>query len=43
LLFHVPKALLPLSSSVKDPSVYPPVERAMGIELARYALADDPS
>jgi DUF917 family protein len=41
LLFHVPKALLPLSSSLNDPSVYPPVERAMGIEIARYALAGD--
>jgi DUF917 family protein len=38
-LFHVPKALIPLASSVKDPAVYPSVERAMGIELARYALA----
>ena len=41
LVFHVPKRLLPLASSVKDASVYPPVERAMGIEIARYALADD--
>jgi DUF917 family protein len=41
LVFHVPKRLLPLASSVKDASVYPPVERAMGIEIARYALAAD--
>lgn len=38
-IFHVPKTLLPLSSSVKDSSVYPSVERAMGIDIARYALA----
>jgi DUF917 family protein len=39
-IFHVPKRILPLSSSVKDPSVYPSVERAMGIDIARYALAE---
>jgi hypothetical protein len=39
LVLHVAKSALPLSSSVLDPSVYPPVERAMGIEIARYALA----
>jgi DUF917 family protein len=38
-LFHVPKTIIPLASSVKDPAVYPSVERAMGIEIARYALA----
>lgn len=38
LVLHVPKEIIPLSSSVKDPSVYPAVERAMGIEIARYAL-----
>jgi DUF917 family protein len=38
-LLHVPKTLVPLASSVKDPAVYPPVERAMGIDIARYALA----
>jgi hypothetical protein len=38
-VLHVPKALIPLASSVMDPAVYPPVERAMGVELARYALA----
>ena len=27
-----------LSASVFDPSVYPAVERALGIEIARYAL-----
>jgi DUF917 family protein len=40
LLFHVPRTLLPLSASVKDPSVYPFVEKAMGIEIARYALGE---
>ncbi len=38
-VLHVSKKTLPLSSSVKDPSVYPAVERAMNIEIARYALA----
>ncbi|WP_298948480.1 DUF917 family protein [uncultured Paracoccus sp.] len=37
-LLHVPKSVIPLSASVRDPSVYPVCERAMGIELARYAL-----
>jgi DUF917 family protein len=38
-VLHVPKSILPLSSSVRDPTVYPPVERALGIALAKYALA----
>ena len=37
-VLHVPKTVIPLASSVLDPTVYPPVEKAMGIELARYAL-----
>jgi DUF917 family protein len=37
-VLHVPKKVIPLSSSVIDPAVYPPVEKAMGIEIARYAL-----
>jgi len=37
-ILHVPKERIPLSASVLDPSVYPSVERALGIELARYAL-----
>lgn len=37
-ILHVPKARIALSASVLDPSVYPPVERALGIEIARYAL-----
>jgi DUF917 family protein len=39
-ILHVPKTIIPLSSSVLDPSVYPHVEKTMGIELARYALDD---
>ena len=38
-VFHIAKAHLPLSSSVKDPSVYPVCEEALGIPIARYALA----
>ncbi len=37
-VLHVPKSRLPLGAGVLDPAVYPPCERAMGIELARYAL-----
>jgi DUF917 family protein len=37
-LLHVPKMRIPLSSSVKDPSVYPIVEKALGISIADYAL-----
>jgi len=37
-IFHIAKAHLPLSSSVKDPSVYPVCEAALGIEIAKYAL-----
>ncbi len=37
-ILHVPKEIIPLSASVLDPTVYPPVEKAMGIEIARYAL-----
>jgi uncharacterized protein len=40
LVLHVHKAHLPLSSSVRDPAVYPPVEKALGISLSGYALAD---
>lgn len=38
-VLHVPNTLIPLGAGVTDPSVYPPVEKAMGIEIARYALA----
>ncbi|MDX3975591.1 DUF917 domain-containing protein [Shinella sp.] len=37
-VLHVPKTIIPLASSVLDPTVYPSVEKAMGIELAKYAL-----
>ncbi|MBB3655974.1 hypothetical protein FHX15_001187 [Rhizobium sp. BK650] len=37
-ILHVPKDIIPLSASVLDPTVYPPVEKAMGVEIARYAL-----
>ncbi|SDN80208.1 DUF917 family protein [Ensifer sp. YR511] len=37
-LLHVPRTIIPLSSSVKDPSVYPIVEKALGISIADYAL-----
>jgi DUF917 family protein len=39
-VLHVPKAILPLSAGVLDPSVYPPVEAAMGIEIARYIFEE---
>ncbi|WP_337101940.1 DUF917 domain-containing protein [Paenibacillus sp. YIM B09110] len=35
-VFVIDRSLIPLSSSVKDPSVYPEVEQAMGIELLKY-------
>ncbi len=38
-VLHVSKSIIPLASSVLDPSVYPSVEKAMGIEIAKYALA----
>jgi hypothetical protein len=37
-LFMIDKQYVPLSSSVKDPTVYPEVEKALGIPLADYAL-----
>jgi len=37
-VFRIPKTLIPLSSSVCDPSVYPQVEKALGINLTDYAL-----
>lgn len=39
LVFHIDKSEIPLSSSVKDPSVYPVVEKALGLSFADYALA----
>ena len=38
-VFHIAKKHLPLSSSVKDPAVYPVCEAALGILIAKYALA----
>jgi len=35
-ILHVPMTIIPLSASVLDPTVYPPVEKAMGIEIAKY-------
>jgi uncharacterized protein len=40
-ILHVPKERIPLSASVLDPSVYPSVERALGIQIARFALAGE--
>jgi uncharacterized protein len=37
-VLHISKEVIPLSSSVKDPSVYPIVEKALGIPVAEYAL-----
>ncbi|KVM63315.1 hypothetical protein WJ60_16975 [Burkholderia ubonensis] len=38
-VLRIAKARIPLSSSVFDPAVYPPVEAALGISIADYALA----
>jgi uncharacterized protein len=38
LILRVAKHCIPLSSSVADPSVYPPVEAALGICISDYAL-----
>jgi uncharacterized protein len=38
-VFHIAKAHLPLSSSVKDPTVYAVCEAALGIPISAYALA----
>ncbi|MBR1221633.1 DUF917 family protein [Bradyrhizobium sp. U87765 SZCCT0131] len=38
LVLRIPKSVIPLSSSVTDPSVYPVVEKALGINLTDYAL-----
>ncbi|GEQ77645.1 hypothetical protein CTTA_4650 [Comamonas testosteroni] len=41
LIFHMNKSLIPLSSSISDPAVYPPVEKALGINISNYALGKD--
>jgi DUF917 family protein len=38
-VLKVGKSEIPLSSSVFDPAVYPPVEQTLGISIAEYALA----
>jgi uncharacterized protein len=38
LVLRIAKDKIPLSSSVTDPSVYPVVEKALGINLTGYAL-----
>jgi DUF917 family protein len=38
-ILHIDKARLPLSSSVSDPAVYEIVERALGMEMAHYAIS----
>ncbi|MGJ3265334.1 MAG: DUF917 domain-containing protein [Salinarimonas sp.] len=38
VVLRVPKSVIPLAASVLDPAVYPPVETAMGIAIASYAL-----
>ncbi|GLU28149.1 DUF917 family protein [Brucella sp. NBRC 12950] len=35
-ILHVPMNTIPLSASVLDRTVYPPVEKAMGIEISKY-------
>lgn len=37
-VLRVPKNKIPLSSSVTDPSVYPIVEKALGMNFTDYAL-----
>ncbi len=37
-VFHISMDKIPLASSVKDPAVYPPVEKNLGINLTDYAL-----
>ena len=37
-VLRIAKKNIPLSSSATDPSVYPIVEKALGINLTKYAL-----
>ncbi|MEH7390554.1 DUF917 family protein [Bacillus sp. JJ1503] len=39
-VFRIHKSHIPLSSSVRDASVYPDVEAALGIQIADYALEE---
>ena len=38
VIFHINKNNIPLSSSVFDPAVYPPVEKALNINISDYIL-----
>jgi DUF917 family protein len=38
LVLRIARDVIPLSSSATDPSVYPVVEKALGINLTDYAL-----
>jgi len=40
-VLHVPKSVIPLAPGLRDPGLYVPVEAALGIEIARYALSED--
>jgi DUF917 family protein len=37
-VLQVPQSVIPLGAGVTDPTVYPPVEKALGIEIARYGV-----
>jgi uncharacterized protein len=39
LVLRIAKKVIPLSSSATDPSVYPVVEKTLGINLSNYALS----
>jgi DUF917 family protein len=36
IVFHIAKEHLPLATSVRDPAIYPPVEKVLGIKLFDY-------
>jgi DUF917 family protein len=38
-IFRIAKDRIPLSSSVRDPAVYPAVEQALGMNFSEYALS----
>jgi DUF917 family protein len=41
VIFHMHHSQFPLSSSVTDPAVYPPVEKTLGIDLRSYLPTGD--
>jgi len=43
VIFHMHHSQIPLSSSVTDPAVYPPVEKTLGIDLRSYLPAGEAS